>query len=396
MVIAVAFLSVIAVVFFYFFPAHSASLLKAIREQSITREFSAEFESGLNNSFPQKNSFIDLNGLFHRILMQRLMNGVVLLKNGMESEIMSDRSDEGILACAEAVKGLSDWLEDRDISFLYFQVPMKNDDIDNQLPWGRICPSNRVADVFLQSLKEFGVNYLDLRDQIHQEKIDRYSLYLRTEHHWSPEGGFYAFTKLCEELRNRFGEDIPPYITDLNNYEKEVYPHSSLGYYGQRTGWMFGGFDDFTLIYPGWETKQSSWAPHKELLREGSFYDAIFYTEYLEKPWRDRGLYGTYIGGDWPLVVHHSETAPIDKTIMILIDSYGTMLESFLTTAYKDVVALDLRWVLRTNMDKTTAEFVEEYRPDIVLIAFNPNQIGDPNSEQFQYGIPQDEYIESE
>ena len=130
-VIAVVFLSVIAVVFFILVPARGGSLLKAIREKSMTREFSTEFESSLNNSFPQKNSFVDLNGLFHRILMQRLMNGIVLLKNGMESEIMTDRSDEGIHACAEAVKGLSDWLEGRDISFLYFQVPMKNDDIDN-------------------------------------------------------------------------------------------------------------------------------------------------------------------------------------------------------------------------------------------------------------------------
>ena len=387
-VIAAVFLAVTALAFVCLAPARLYDLLRTVRDGGLTKEYTSALESDTNASFPKKDYFIDLNGLFHRLLLQREMNGVVLLENGIESECMSERNEEEIAANAASVKKLSAWLEARGISFLYCQIPMKNDPENNLLPEGLTDHSDRVADAFVQALRNDSVNCLDLRDCMRADGIERSSLYLRTEHHWSPAGGFYAFQKICGELSERFGEDIPGYVTDLANYRQTTYKRSSLGYFGQRTGWIFGGFDDFTLIYPGWETKQSSWAPHKELLREGSFSDAIFYTEYLDAPWRERGLYGIYIGGDWPVVVHHSETAPIDKTLMILIDSYGTIPEAFLTTAYQNVVALDLRWVKLTGMETTTVDFVEEYDPDIVIVAFNPNQLGSAGSEQFQYGLP--------
>jgi hypothetical protein len=386
-IVAIVFIIMIVLIAIQVFPKKYAELKAAVSKKEFTKAYSTVFENSLNNSFPLKFGFVDINGLMRRVLLQREMNDVILLKNGQEHMPMEDRSDEGIAANADSLKQLSDWLNEKGIAFLWCQVPQKVSELDGQLPAGIVDYSNRVADVFMQDLRDREVNCMDLRECMTEDGIDRYSLFLKTEHHWSPYGGFYAFQKICEYFRENFGEDIPEYVTDLENYEQTTYHNGSLGHYGQRTGWMFAGFDDFTLIYPKWETRQSSWAPHKELLREGSFYDAIFYADYLEMPWRERGLYATYIGGDWPIVVHHSETAPIDKTVMILIDSYGTVVESFLTTTFKNVIGLDLRWVLRKQIGKTTAEFVEEYQPDIVVVMFNPNQLGSPDSEQFQYGI---------
>lgn len=386
-IISALFLLGIALGFILITPIELSELLFEIKNGEITIEYLGQLESTLNNDFPNKNLFVDINGAFHRLTLQREMNGVLLLSNGHEEMPIDDMTDEGIAANADSMKQFSEWLENRDIDFLYCQWPHKIDADNNPLPSGRTDYSNRIADVFIEDLEDRGVHHLDLRDKIKEDQIDQYSLFLKTEHHWTPEGGFYAFQKICDELRTRFGEEIPEYVTDINNYTVETYQHSSLGYYGQRTGCLFGGFDDFSLIYPAWETRQNSYAPHRDLYREGGFYDAVFYTDYLDHNWRDRGLYRTYIGGDWPLVIHHSETAPIDKTVMIFIDSFGTIPESFLTTAYQNVIGVDLRWVLRKHLDKTAVDFVEEYQPDIVMIAFNPNQIGDPESEQFQYGL---------
>lgn len=386
-IISAWFLLMIALIFASIVPTKIPEFVDTIKNRGITTEYSGQYESSINNSFPLKNYFVDINGLFHRMVLQREMNKVLLLSNGHEEIPIVDVTDEGIAANADSMQQFSQWLENRGINFLYCQVPRKIDVDNNLLPSGKVDYSNRIADAFLEDLEIRGVNHLDLREKVKEDNVDLYSLFLKTDHHWTPEGGFYAFQKICDELRTRFGEEIPEYVTDIRNYTIETYEGSSLGYNGQRTGWMFGGFDDFSLIYPAWETRQNSYAPHKDLYREGSFYDAVFYTEYLDNNWRERNLYGTYIGGDWPLVIHHSETAPIDKTVMILIDSYGTIPESFLTTAYKNVIGVDLRWVLLNQLGKTTVEFVEEYKPDIVIIAFNPNQIGYPESEQFQYGL---------
>ena len=386
-VIAFFFLAVLALVFFTVAPQKIDEIRNTIEAGSFTREFSSGFEQNLNATFPSQPVFVNMNGLARRLLLQREMNGVYRMKNGQQHMLMEDRDDQIIRENADSLQQFSEWLDARGIRFLWCQVPQKVNEEDALLPAGLKDYSNRVADQFSLYLEERNVPQLDFRKCIAEDGIERSSLFLKTEHHWSPQGGFYAFQKLCDCLRNRFGEEIPAYVTQLENYNIDTIERGSLGYYGQRTGWVFGGFDDFSLIYPKWETRQSSWAPHKELLREGSFYDAVFYTDYLNTPWWERGLYSTYIGGDWPVLVHQSETAPIDKTVMILIDSYGTVPESFLTTAYKQVVALDLRWVLRNQMGKTTAEYIEEYQPDIVIVMFNPNQIGLPNCEQFQYGI---------
>ena len=75
---------------------------------------------------------------------------------------------------------------------------------------------------------------------------------------------------------------------------------------------------------------------------------------------------------------------------MVFIDSYGTIVESYLTTAFRKVIAVDLRWVLRKGMEESAVDFIERYQPDTVIVMFNPNQIGSATSEQFQYGLPEE------
>jgi hypothetical protein len=79
----------------------------------------------------------------------------------------------------------------------------------------------------------------------------------------------------------------------------------------------------------------------------------------------------------------------ISGTVMVFIDSFGTIPEAFLTTAYQNVIAVDLRWVLRTGMEESAVDFINQYEPDVVIVAFNPSQIGNTESEQFIYGVPE-------
>ena len=76
---------------------------------------------------------------------------------------------------------------------------------------------------------------------------------------------------------------------------------------------------------------------------------------------------------------------------MLFIDSYGTIVESYLTTAYQNVIAVDLRWVLRQGWEESAYDFINQYEPDTVIVAFNPNQLIYEDSEQFDYGIPETE-----
>lgn len=344
------------------------------------------YESNYNESFPQKTVFIDLNGLGHRIFAQRVVNGVVKLDNEMLSEGVPQR-DLGAKGNAENVKKIADWLTGRKCNFVYVQLPWKHDICeDDNWPVGIEDYSNYNADVFLQELEKRNVNYLDLREKFHSDGAF-YSKFLKTEHHWNAYGGFAAFKYICEYLSNTFGEEINIDVQDIQNYQIDTYKNGSLGYYASRTGYMFSGFDDFPVIYPKFETDQTCEIVHKQILRSGTFYESIFELSCMELSWRERGMYGMYIGGDFPLVIHNSKTAENEGTIMLFIDSFGTIVESYLTTAYQNVIAVDLRWILRNQMQITAKELVEKYEPSNVIIMFNPNQLGYTESEQFQYGF---------
>lgn len=346
------------------------------------------FEKGYCEAFPNKTVFIDINGLGHRLFAQREVNGVVKLKNGMLSEgVPALPENSGFVKNADNVKVFSDWLRDRNSNLLYVQAPWKHDIYeDTNWPTGIEDYSNTNADIFLKELEIRDVNYLDLREKFHLEG-GFYSKFLCTEHHWNANGGFAAFQYICEYLTDIYGEEIEKEVFDIQNYQIDTYKNGSLGYYGGRTGYLFSGFDNFSIIYPKFETNQTCEIVHKQVLRSGSFYEAIFDQSFKELPWRERGMYGMYIGGDFPLVLHKSETAKNDGTVMLFIDSFGTMVESYLTTAYQNVIAVDLRWILRNQMNVTAKELVEEYNPSNVIIMFNPNQLGYAESEQFRYGL---------
>lgn len=367
-----------------------ATAVKSVLEGASITEQIAGFEGNYNSAFTNKTAFVDINGLGRRVLLQREMAGVYLMDNGHVTAVVGQPPEEGIKANADSVIAFSQWFEtEKDGNFIYVQVPMKNSKYDDQLPNGLVDYSNDTADKFLAFLGD-DVDKIDLRENIQSDGVDFYSLYLRTEHHWNGYGGFYAFQEICQYMQEHFGTEIDPDVLDVNNYENVVLEETSLGHYGQKTGQFFAGYDEFPVLIPKFETQQSCFVTHRDITRTGDFYDAIFDKDFLKAEKRNRGLYGMYIGGDFPLVIHESETAKNPETVMVFIDSYGTIVESYLTTAFQKVVAVDLRWVLRKGMEESAVDFIELYQPDTVIVMFNPNQIGSAESEQFKYGLPED------
>lgn len=340
-------------------------------------------ESMLADNFINKDRMISINGLFCRILGQRYMNGIYLLDNGHGASVLENCSDYILENNAEKIKQLSDYCNENGHTFTYVQVPFKIAEDNTQLPVGVQDFSNDIEKRFGEFCLSKGVDYLSLRQSMND---DFYSYYYRTEHHWNSYGGFNAFCEIATYMEKNYGDEIEQKVLDINNYECEVYEGIHSGYYGSRVGKFFIKPEDFYLLYPSYYTDQVCEIPHRELIRKGSFYDAVLEHSFLDDE-TIHGMYETYIGGDYPLVIHNSNTASTDKSILLFIDSFGTIPEAFLTTAYKEVIAVDLRWVLRNGWNETAKDYIDEYNPDHVVVMFNPNQIISEKSEQFDYGL---------
>ena len=125
---------------------------------------------------------------------------------------------------------------------------------DPQLPDGISDGHNASLDKLLDGLKQKEVEVLDLRAQMFMEGINQYDLFYKTDHHWTTEGGFYAYRKIAERIASDTGTDVDPMLLDIHHYQIDNYPQWHLGSRGQRTGALFAGIDDYHLIYPAFET----------------------------------------------------------------------------------------------------------------------------------------------
>lgn len=363
----------------------SQFVLRLIEGESFEFIISRE-ERIISENFEFKAFFVDFNGLIHKLTGQRYMNDVVLLDNGHGSSVLNKCSDDIIMKNAERLAHFSQWCLNENRTFTYVQIPYKNQEGNSLLPLGMVDDSNRIADLFGNELVHLGVDYLDLRMVFGDGERDFYDYFYKTEHHWNCFGGFKAFVEIVKYFEEEYNEQVDQTKLDILNYKVEKYSKSHSGYYSSKVGKYFLRPEDFYILYPIFETSQVCSIPHKNIIRKGSFYDAVFDNSFLQDS-SIKGRYCTYIGGDFPLVIHESSSATNKNTILLFIDSFGTIPESFFTTVFERVVAVDLRWVLRNGWNEKAIDFVEQYNPNHVVVMFNPNQLIYQDSEQFLYGI---------
>lgn len=348
------------------------------RGRNITSEIST-LTSSFDENFHLKYAFLDLNGMVHKFLGKSSMNNVTRLNNGYLASLIG--SGGTMERQSQMMTDLYKVLEKRNTPMLYVQAPGKISRLDKQLPAGLYDHSNDNTDNFIRGMREGGIPVLDIREEIEKEGLDHYSMFFKTDHHWTPHGGFFAYTKIMEKLAD-FSYTEEPNKLDLKSYEVEEYKEHFLGSTGRRTGALYAGVDDITLIYPSFETKMSISVPSRDIYRSGSFKDVIFdYTHIEEKDFYNKSPYSTYIGGDYPLVIHENDKAANDQTILLIRDSFSLPVQSFLSLSISNLHVIDLRYYT----DQTLLQYIDELNPDMVMFLYNVNIFGDDS--MFQFGM---------
>ena len=150
-----------------------------------------------------------------------------------------------------------------------------------------------------------------------------------------------------------------------------------LGSLGRRTGPLFAGLDDLTVLRPRFATRMSIRIPSKNIDISGTF-------EETNMRRADEALTGSrsfltdaysalYVGGIYPLVIHENREAPLRKRVLLIGDSFARPVEAFLSAAVRRLDTIDPR---RTAKDFSIAEYVRKTKPDIVIQMINPSSLG--------------------
>ena len=207
-----------------------------------------------------------------------------------------------------------------------------------------------------------GVTYVDAYSvlQAHQEEY----LYFRTDHHWTHLGAYYAYTALCQSA----GLTPEP----LSAFEQ-------------------GQWDNFV----GSLYTYSSNYPQAKVLRDNP--DTVYFwrahtpctTRYysstaLSDPYpigtvsniseNVSNKYLTFMGGDHPLCIVESEAD--GPCILVIKESYGNALISWLTSHYSRIIVIDPREYFAVNSDIDLAAFAASQGVTECLIINYPMMLG--------------------
>ena len=289
----------------------------------------------------QKYWFINLNGLFVKLSGGRVCNDIVLLKNNMlTDEIVSgyDTTNNAL-----KVEELSEQLRKKDIDLIYVQNPAKMDLNNDLLPLGMVNEGNNNANQLIEHLTDNNINVLDLRTDMADtpEHIKEY--FYNTDHHWNPLGAFRAFQEISEYLQEMYPEEeIYGYYQDLDNWDVHRKEDWFLGSRGKRTGTYFAGVDDLIWLTPKFETEMSLANIYGDEFYYGDYETSNIREEYInERDYFELDAYCVYVGGDYPLVKHRNNKAPVDKKILIVKDSFVLPLQTYFSTVFKEVDVIE-------------------------------------------------------
>lgn len=371
----------------FFFGIKNISTLTGIVEDRYERcvsfsDFVDKVSENYALKFSDKDSFIDLNGLFLRTVGCRMDNNTFLLSNEMltmnfPKVDMSKKAEETIR--------FSEFLKENGIRFLYIQSPSKMDSKNEMLlgdyPDNLYNYANENSNILLGLLKDEAVDLLDLRPFVAEtpQMIEEY--FYRTDHHWNYTGAFVGMQEIANKLCEIFPQGDIKYA-DFDYWSMHCLENWSLGSYGKRVGRFYAGLDPLIYYTPNFDTDMSLTIPSRIVFNSGTFTEAIVQDHYIETPniYKDYCNY-IYLGHDYDLVKYRNRHAPNDLRILIIKDSFSIPIQSFLSTMYSEIDALDPRYFTECGI----AEYIERTVPDIVIMMVSPDVFG--SEHYFSFGV---------
>lgn len=342
--------------------------------------FNRETFDGISNlvtlNLADRNQWINLNGLFQKGMGKTgdLEKDWYLLKNGMLMYSQNKDSDEELKKYANNVVNLSQFAEDHGMKFLYLELPYKVQR-DGEYPAGVPDYGNRNADGIMKILLSKSVQTMDFRDIMKDKNIETEESFFRTDQHWKPETALWAAGELSKKLSQVDSEwkDYPEY-RNSNNYRTEYHSNLFLGAIGKKIGSAYAGKDDFNMPIPIFENTIRYRVPRQEdsIDRTGDFETAFIESNNLKNDPFKVNTYAAYCDGDHNKEQVTNESAPNQRNILLIRDSFSCTLMPYLALYTKNITTLDLR-LYKT---KSVYDYIQRH-PDIdtVIVAYNPSSI---------------------
>lgn len=326
------------------------------------------------NYIAGKTKLLELSGFLNRMIGKTDFSDtdseVVQLKNGYLSNAQNFvTDDETMETSAGNIADFAEWLEKKDIPFLYVQTPSKNSKYDNQLPDGVEDHTNDNLDSLLVKLEEKGIDYLDFRDEMNKQGVDWYEMFYRTDHHWTVDCGLWAADTLAGYLNEEYSLHLDRNLVETEKYEPLVYEDWFLGFYGRKVTLGYTDPEDFVIEIPQFDTDLELINPDKGMDQRGTFESVMYNHDVFEKKdYYDNSCYESMLYGNRPVtqIINHKQENGCK--VLFIRDSFSLAMAPYFSLMVSETDLLDLR---DGFFDGSVRTYIRETKPDMVVLMTN-------------------------
>lgn len=202
------------------------------------------------------------------------------------------------------------------------------------------------------------VKFVDVYDELLKHKKE--DIYLRTDHHWSPLGGYYAAKRLAESAGVPFkGLDaydthvLKKFVGTMYGYSKDIAVKNAP--------------EDFVYYTPNqvnYESEFVSYFLNKDfkIIRETKPYKSEFFKKFKDG---SGNAYLTFMGSDQAFVKVKTST-PGNRKLLIIKDSYGNAVPGNLFYSFNEIHVVDFRYFTHNLKDYVANNGITD-----IVVCFN-------------------------
>ena len=188
-------------------------------------------------------------------------------------------------------------------------------------------------------------------------------IYLRTDHHWSPLGAYYAARKFAEVA------EVPFHDLDEEGYYQ---PDTVFRFVGSMYGYskdiaVKNAPEDFIYYKPLKAVYETTFEQYQvdenyQVISVGRPHKEEFFKKFKDG---SSLAYSTFMGGDTKLTQVRTDVAN-GRRLIILKDSYGNALPGYLFYSFEEIHVIDGRYFTHNMKD-----YVREHKITDILFANN-------------------------